>query len=177
MDHYQPIWLTNHSDYRHVVHHITHHGVEHSRAECQNCPPHGPLKKMYPAHLMFTAVWKLPAVTFVPNRACDFCSGNQLSECTFKPVVKNRLASVCLKTGVTSSVWECRGHVVDRQTAGFSDGLSVCPFQAMMCNIMSCRDELMAPRDVISSSRLAWCQYDLIFFFINSDSFTKVQVL
>lgn len=54
---------------------------------------------------------------------------------------------------------------MDRLPVGCSDGLSDCPFHAMMRNIMSCRDEMMVTREVMSSSRLACCGYDLIFFF------------
>lgn len=94
----------------------------------------------------------------------------------WSPVVKlqlqacgeNRLVSVCLKLLVTTSVWECRGHVVDRQSAGCFVRLSVCPLHAMTCNIMRSRDEMMDTREVMSSSRLTWCRYDLI---LHNDSF------
>lgn len=81
----------------------------------------------------------------------------------FQSVGENRLASECLKLLMTS-VWERRGHVVDRQSTGCCLGLSVRPFHAMMCNVMRSRDEMMDTREVMSWSRLACCWYDLIFF-------------
>lgn len=41
-------------------------------------------------------------------------------------------------------------------------GPSVRPFHAMTCNVMRSRDEMMDTTEVMSSSRLTWCRYDLI---------------
>lgn len=91
---------------------------------------------------------------------------------SFEACGENRLVSMCLKLPVTTSVWECWGHVVDRQSAGWCDGLLVRPVHAMTCNIMRSSDEMMDTREMMSSYRLTWCQYDLGFFY--SDSCTKV---